>query len=381
MKRYSLVYPSGNYKSFRYRDNEDPKRRKRSLGTRNEREAKRLLRELEKKDVKITPTLGNFAKPYFKFDECPYIKMLHRMGKNFSEDFAAARRGHLDNYILKKFGNKYLADINNAAQIEKWLLSLNLSNQTLNHIKYTFKIVMEEAEREGLINNNPLLKVRRFSTHVAKKKDILTPQELAKAFPNNLIKLSGIWKRPLYGTLFQLLLTSGLRTGEARALKWKHFDKGNKLVTVCRAMKNKNEIGLPKNGKTRIIRIPSHTVLILEEYRALSCYNEEEDFIFPGRNPFHPISKEAIIENFRKGLDRASISVEQRNLVPHSLRHTYNTVSVTQLPGDVVRQLTGHSDEKMTEHYNHVDLSQIGMQINDQYGAVIDGLWDLKQST
>ena len=66
--------------------------------------------------------------------------------------------------------------------IERWLLGLDLANQTKNHMLYTFRIVLREAAADGLIAESPLATTEPFARN-PRRRDILTLPGAAQAFP------------------------------------------------------------------------------------------------------------------------------------------------------------------------------------------------------
>ena len=61
--------------------------------------------------------------------------------------------------------------------IECWLIGLNLSNQTKNHILYSFRIVLKDAELAGKIPANPLEKIEPMGKD-AQRRDVFSIEEL-----------------------------------------------------------------------------------------------------------------------------------------------------------------------------------------------------------
>ena len=65
----------------------------------------------------------------------------------------------------------------------------------------------------------------------------------------------------------------------------------------------------------------------------LECWKEEslasgdDDYIFYGKETGRLIDRGTISTNFRKALDRVGIDRNNRNIVPHFLRHTLNILS------------------------------------------------------
>jgi len=126
----------------------------------------------------------------------------------------------LDNHVLPTFGHLKLGQLTKP-MIERWLIGLPRSNQTRNHILYALKIVLGEAESEGLIHRSPLDKAEPLGKK-ARRRDALTLEELRRMFPADCKWLLAVWKTPEYAALYLTLATTGIREGEARGLCWRH---------------------------------------------------------------------------------------------------------------------------------------------------------------
>ena len=131
--------------------------------------------------------------------------------------------------------------------IEKWLIGLTrengktLANQTKDHILYTLRIILTEAQSERLIPRNPLAEGQPPAKN-HRTRDALTMDELLKLFPKDRTKLLEVWKTAEYATLFLTMASTGIRSGEARALAWRHVLPGGWLF-VERAVKMGGKIG------------------------------------------------------------------------------------------------------------------------------------------
>ncbi len=115
--------------------------------------------------------------------------------------------------------------------------------------------------------------------------------------------------------------------------------------------------------------------MILKEWREMSAFNKDDDFVFNGVKPKSPICAEAILDNFRKALKRAGINDNnERKIVVHSSRHANNTFLLNKLPEKIVKNMVGHKSEKMTEVYNHPDWNEVlkGLQ---PYKELINNVW------
>ena len=56
------------------------------------------------------------------------------------------------------------------------------------------------------------------------------------------------------------------------------------------------------------------------------------------------------------GIKSEGIDITDRNIVDHSLRHTYNTIMKGILTAEVLREFTGHRSEQMTKRYDNPQL-------------------------
>ncbi len=303
------------------------------------------------------PRLEDYVKErqFFEWDPvtgpiCPWIKRQHAKGRDFGEYQARTRRAHLKNHILPQFGKRRLDELTQP-MIEKWLESLDLANQSKNHILYTLRIVLREARREKLIHENPLQEPEPFKKN-HKKRDAFTLEDLLLLFPKAQKKLLDVWKTQKYATLFMTMATTGIRSGEARALAWRHILPGGWLF-VERAVKMGGKLGPTKTKDQRVIALPSRTQTMLAKWHRETPFKEPEHLIFYGLAADQPLDVETPTHFLPGALERAKITVNGRNLVPHSFRHTYNTIMRHAVPEDVLRRFTGHKSVEMTDWYDH----------------------------
>jgi hypothetical protein len=101
------------------------------------------------------------------------------------------RRGHLTNHILAQFKDREVSTIT-SADIDDWLLGLNVANATKNHIMDTFRVVLDEAKQAGLLKENVARQITQFARN-QRDRDILTPDEIKNLFPSEIEKAISIW--------------------------------------------------------------------------------------------------------------------------------------------------------------------------------------------
>lgn len=57
-------------------------------------------------------------------------------------------------------------------------------------------------------------------------------------------------------------------------------------------------------------------------------------------------------------LDRLCKRAKVRRITPHGLRRTFNDLGRRVCEKIVLQAITGHSTDRMTEHYSHVDHTE-----------------------
>ena len=179
--------------------------------------------------------------------------------------------------------------------------------------------------------------------------------ELQALFPHDLAKLALVWGTPKYAAMFITLATTGIRSGEARALLWRHF-LADGWLHVERAQKIDKSMGATKTGEERVIALPRRTVEVLEWWRGQSPFTAADHLIFFGMDATTPLNVQTVTNLLPGALTRSGIEVAGRDLVVHSLRHTYNTIMRAVLPAETLRKFTGHRTPEMTDLYDHPGL-------------------------
>jgi len=324
---------------------------------------KQELSEIKQKAKLQNTTIGDFAKGMF-IEGAPHLERWAAKGHMLKPQTLVQHRRHLTGYLLPKFGNLTFDKIR-PADVEDFLLEQRLSNSCRNTIIYTLKLVMREARRAGIIEIVP--EFEPFKRN-GKRQDTLSSEELTKLFPYNEQELIEIWKRPddmrkerpeialMFGTLFCVTVSAGLRSGEIRALHRDQVSIPNSGLVIDKAVDDRGEIGPLKkataeDARSRAVIIPEITLKMLERW--LSRCTETPDYpglVFSYRGK--PIANYYILDRFRFGLDKLGIDHEKRRLTVHCLRYTYNTRMRTLLSEQVLREFVGHRSVAMTDHYD-----------------------------
>jgi integrase len=297
---------------------------------------KQELTETKRKSMLSSITINDFAKGMFT-EGAPHLARWAAKGKVLKRQTIVQHRRHLTGYILPRFGKLRFTEITSTA-VEDFLLEQRLSNSCRNTILYTLKLVMREARRAGVFENIP--EFEPFKRN-GKRQDTLSGEELTKLFPFDEKELIEIWKRPddmrkeqpeialMFGTLFCLAVSAGLRSGEARALHRDQISIANSGLVIDRALDDLGQIGPLKKAteedpRSRAVIIPEITLKMLERWldRTPECPGYP-GLVFSYRGK--PIANYYILDRFRFGLDKMKIDHKMRRLTVHCLRYTYNT--------------------------------------------------------
>ncbi len=329
----------------------------------------RELTEIKRMSTLKSLTIGDYAKDMF-IEGAPHLQRWAAKGKTLKPKTITQHRRHLVNYIIPKFG-KLTWDKIRPANVEDYLLELRLSNSCRNTILYTLKLIMREAKREGIIDFIP--EFEPFKRN-GKRQNVLSSEELTALFPWDERELISIWKRPdcmrkerdetalMFGTMFCVTVSAGLRSGEIRALHREQVSLSNSGLVIDRAIDEQGIIGGLKkatsdDSRSRAVIIPAITIKMLERWfeRMPEC-SEYPGLIFSYRGK--PVANYYILDRFRFGLDRLGIDHEKRRLTVHCLRYTYNTRMRTLLSEQILREFVGHRSITMTDHYDNPILSE-----------------------
>ncbi|MDR2406539.1 MAG: site-specific integrase [Bacteroidales bacterium] len=323
------------------------------------------LTEARRQSSLSSITVRDFAKDMFT-EGAPHLARWAAKGKVLKRQTIIQHRRHLTGYLLSRFGRLRFTEITPTA-VEDFLLEQQLSNSCRNTILYTLKLIMQEASREGILESVPDFEPFKRS---GRRQDVLSGEELTKLFPWDEKELVRIWTRPddkrkerdtnlalMFGTLFCVTVSAGLRSGEIRALHQDQISIANSGLVIDRAVDDRGEIGPLKkateeDSRSRAVIIPEITLKMLERWLG----RVPESSGYPGLVfSYHekPIANYYILDRFRYGLENAGIDYEKRRLTVHCLRYTYNTRMRTLLSEQVLREFVGHRSIAMTDHYDN----------------------------
>lgn len=263
-------------------------------------------------------------------------------------------KANFKNHVRPFLGRKRLQEITRK-EIQDILYLMANKGLSLDTIRLTLRPLQQAlqaaVDREGpLLTRNPAKGVK-----LSKKLVKTEPRLKQKALT---IREFGLYLNVVQGhkweLLFELLVTTGIRMGEARALRWSDLDTSTGLLTVRRSVSIPKINGrfLFKGTKTADVRtIKLHKELLS---RLRERFQGDSTVLIFGNAKGEPASHRSILKCHRELCVRAGISPD---ITLHSLRHT--CVTLLGAKGEnlkAIQHQVGHATSGQTTEqvYYHV---------------------------
>jgi len=157
-----------------------------------------------------------------------------------------------------------------------------------------------------------------------------------------------------YRLIFLFAYSAGLRLSEILHLHCDDIDEDRKLIRVRHG----------KGDKDRYVMLSDRIVPLLHQYLKAATTTH---WLFPGRNPASPLSKEAVSMACRKAVACSGI---KKPTTTHTLRHSFAT-HLLEDGADLrsIQILLGHTSIKTTTLYLHISPTS-----NTKIRSPLDGL-------
>lgn len=248
-------------------------------------------------------------------------------------------------FLLKKitfFDNLLMSEIT-PIQVSSFQNELikTYKASTIKNINTQIKMLFTWCVRYKGLTNNPFNMVDRLKLEVSKRMSIITVSEF-----NQIVEQVD---KPDMKLMFKILFWTGLRLGEARALKIDDIDLKNKSISVTKTyteLKEKDIITTPKTKESiRIIKIDDVLTQEIKDYLDKARYILNNDFIFCYTKPYY-------LEIFK----RIALRVLGKRLRIHDLRHSHASFLINNgVDVLLISKRLGHSNTVMTLNvYSHL---------------------------
>ena len=263
--------------------------------------------------------------------------------------------GIIRRQIVPYLGDVALAELTPGAieAMQSGLLRSGLASSTVRNAHIILSSAYKEAVRLGLTDLNPVASV---APPVKRHRRLVPPSVVVV---QDLLRLALEERHHLYPFL-HLLVYTGMRRGEALALRWANVNLDGGYLTVVEAAVKTRTQGLiitePKSPHShRTIDIDDETADVLRQLRDRQIQdgqpaNDPAALVFPGRR-----SRMMGTSHLQRELKRLGRIVGDETITFHSLRHFHATLALQQHQNVVVvSKRLGHSSVSMTlDIYGH----------------------------
>jgi integrase len=311
----------------------------------------------------IDPRAGSV--PYHQWAE----SWLEGHRHNVTPKTQAGYESLLRSRVLPVFGRTELRLIS-PESVRRWVAEMaseGLSGARIRQAHQVLSASLEVAVDDGLIGRNPCAKVKLPKVRKRRQLFLSAPQvtSLARAAETQQVGA---------GTLVMLLAYSGLRWGEATALRPSSIDTGRRRVRVVEAyseVRGELILGPPKTHETRTVIVPSFVANRLEDYLAAEFGGRVLELVFPAPNG-GPLRSSTFRRSVWLPAVEAAPGVPEGLLV-HDLRDTAASLAISAGASiKAVQRMLGHASAAMTlDTYGSLfedDLEDLADRMGAKYG-------------
>jgi integrase len=262
--------------------------------------------------------------------------------------------------VLPVFGGHELRHITTSA-VREWISVMaadGLSPARIRQARQVLHAALEVAVSDGLIGRNPCVGAKPPTVR-RRRQLFLTAEELG------LLSVAAEGRQTRAGALIALLGYSGLRWGEAVALRWSSVDVERRRVKVEASATEINghlEWGAPKTHETRTVVVPRFVV------DRLGSSGDRLVFSAPKGGPLRS-------SNFRRDVWAPACEASQmpEGLLVHDLRDTAASLAISAGASiKAVQRMLGHASAAMTlDTYGSLfeeDLEVLADRLEEKYG-------------
>lgn len=310
-------------------------------------------------------TFGDFVKQWYAVKKKPFL----RIGTQKMYESVINSR------LLPVFRAMPLRSIT-GMDVQSYINSLSdLSIDRVRSIRMILHAIMEDAANDGLIRTNPV-KGTRYEGKQQKEKYLLSPAERSS--------IEHVCTTHPDGLLLALLYYTGMREGEALALRWRDVSLDDRTISISASMKHDSGvyIGATKTkGSVRDIPIPEALYNVMLRTRD----RDPDSLLVHGLTGPTPIDPVQLRIRWSRLMEAAGIGTPGRALhdihfipafTPHTLRHNYATMLYENgVDPYTAAKLLGHSSIKTTmDIYTHFSRPAL-----DAARASLDNIFKVAQ--
>lgn len=276
----------------------------------------------------------------------------HQVARSAADNYKSIA----DHHIVPHLGRKKVVQLTpgDVDRLMSLKMDSGLSVSTVRRIRSVFLQALDQAVRWGSVNRN-VARLTRGPKMSRKEGRTLSPVQARKL----LAALAGHRNQALY----ELMLCTGLRRGEALGLRWDDVDLRAGVVLVRRQLKREGGQLVTADTKTarsrRAVNLPAPMVTSLKAHRARQAAErlalgeawQDTGYLFTS-SVGTPIDPRNLYREFQGICRKAGLG----GWHPHELRHSAASLMLAQgVKLQVVSEVLGHSSIRMTaDVYGHI---------------------------
>jgi len=265
----------------------------------------------------------------------------------------------VEKHIIPLIGNKKVSKLSRSVYIDDFInvkLDKGKSPYSVQRYHSVFRSAVNFAVEEEMLDRN------RFSSVRITKDDVLDnflePDEL-QIFLDKVKEIGDITQY----TLTYLLAYTGMRKGEAHALKWRDIDFDSNTIFV-KGTRDHHGYRVPKTVRSmRNVEVDVKVIELLRKYKTESKKEllmfgvplKETDFVFinlKNNVMVHDMYELEFFKKIYKSLEVDEVSIKR--ITPHGLRHTHISILINMnIPPTDIAQRVGNSLEMIYNVYAH----------------------------
>lgn len=242
---------------------------------------------------------------------------------------------YLDKYLIPGFGGTKLNRIRRVAVQDFINAQTKLAPKTIRNLHASFRVILNEGKRWGLLKDNPTVGVR-LPRLVRRQHSLLTPMEIRS--------LLGALPWPT-NALATLMVNGSLRFGEVAALRWKRVLKDR--IQITERFYEGEFDDTKTDAGDREVPLNAAMKKCLESAWKDTKYRKPDDLVFTATNGA-PINRRNLL---RRHLKPTLEKLKLPACTFHDLRHLHSSLSMrTGASPEVTRDNMGHSTVDVTQN-------------------------------
>lgn len=250
--------------------------------------------------------------------------------------------------LVERLGHVPLGDLT-PMMIEDELARLPFATSSLRSLRWTLGRALTDARRRGLVPAVATVGVE-LPRRATVGRRIPTTEDIRAMIAAE--------DDPPWRTLWVLLAGTGMRFGEAAALRWGDLELGAATITIARTRtvdaEGRPTVGATtKTGRARVVVVSPEVVVALQAWRALVGQRglghlQADRPVFPAANVSGVISSPSASKAFRAACERAGVP----RFTAHGIRHWFASEALRNGadPAVLARSL-GHSQAQLLATY------------------------------